>query len=237
MSRACDRCGCLLAADHLNIQCSPCAAVLRRSAAGAGGPSVGLRALTATWGGGFPGFQRASGLDAAGAADLAVRLGLLPRRWRLDAAGLALLTESTRVPTTSLAARLGVSRWTVSGWRHALGLDRPSPGRARGPAAVVCGVEVVVGNRRGPTRLLTADGPVRLGRVSRSVVEALAAAHPGQAPDEVLLAQAYRGVEVRAARDALHQAVSRLRAHLPPGAIAREPGGYRLAVPASAVHG
>ena len=232
--RCCDLCACRLAGDNAGTRCSPCDSA-RRYAPEAAAPAtaIGLRALTRTWPDGFDAFRRASGLDVDGAAELAVSIGLAPGGSLLSAARLAELARSREIPTTELAARWGVSRWTVATWRRSVGLERRIDAGRATPAPPVSGVEV---HRGDPTRLVTGQGPVRLGRSARAFVAALAEAHPDALDERSLLARVFPDAPPDRAA-ALHAVVSRLRRHLPPGTIRREGDAYRLAIEADSITG
>jgi transposase-like protein len=238
--RRCDRCGCRLARDNMDDRCAPCSASVADQtalpAAPPANPEVGLRALAAAWGDGFEAFRRAARLEPADAATLAVRVGLVPRRWQLTAAQLTQLSTSRQAASTELARRLGVSRWTVAVWRRQLRLERLSPAaRSPRPLRPPRPVEGVTVRLRPRTALATTTGPVRLGRSARTILEALAIAHPAGVTDDMLQAAAFGAIPAERRRAALQATVCRLRRHLPSGTIVREAAGYRLNVLAAAV--
>lgn len=240
--RTCRTCGCHLAADNPGPYCAPCGVAVGRAPAESVPPApttaIGIRELTEIWSRGFDAFRDAAGLDPGPAAELAVALGLVPHRWQLTASQLAELASATgrRRTNSELARRWGVSRWTVSTWRREVGLERMPRATTRArldPSPLVDGVQI----RREPrTRLIGPRGPIRLGHSARALVDALVDAHPSIVTDAQLLPALFPDAESSTARAALHATVSRLRRHLPPGTIVREPDGYRLAVAADAIH-
>jgi transposase-like protein len=233
--RCCRSCGRVLATDNREDRCGPCTASTRPAL---GGPvlstGVGLRLLTQRWADGFDAFRATAGTDAAGAARLAFTLDLVPARWRLTEADLVVMATERRAPTTDLARRFGVSRWTVAAWRSSLGLTRrPAPRPPSPPKPlVVRGVRVTCRPR---VRVVGPGGPVRLGRAARAVLTALAEAHPAPVDADALRAVAFPELTPERGRAALHSALWRLRQHLPSDTIQRFGDGYRLAVATDAV--
>lgn len=235
VDRPCDSCGCALAADNPGSRCSPCeAAALRPRRASGPVLANGVRVVVAAWDDGFPAFCDAADLAYAPAADLAVRLGLIPASWSLSAARLADLADGRSVTDTDFARRWGVNRRTVAVWRQALGLERVPVSRRyeAAPPDAVSDVEVTIAET---TRLDVHGIRVRLGRSARSFLEQLAHRHPDPVPDADLRRAVFPDADGQRAQAALHATVSRLRRHLPENTVVREPDGYRLNIPGGSI--
>lgn len=60
------------------------------------------------------------GVERAEAAHVVWWAGLVRRRMRMDEAAFVAIATEPATPHTALAARLGVSRWTLAAWRSEL---------------------------------------------------------------------------------------------------------------------
>lgn len=229
--RRCLDCGCIQATDNETTRCSPCRARRRRE-------RLDRSELRAAWtNGGFPGLAAAASTTPADTAALALLLEVVPASSKLTETRLLALAVERRTPSTVLARRWRVSRWTVAGWRSWSQLPRltgPTPGTARSAAPLL--VEGVrVSRRDGKVRVDGPDGPVRLGRSARALVGELVEAHPMGVSAEELARRLFPASEPAAAKAALQVTVSRLRRHLPAGAIRYRDAGYQLDIPVSAI--
>lgn len=122
--RICERCSCRLARDNDDIVCSPCRRHLvieTHFALAAVGPSLedqqrfaerGIRGLAE---------DRNVGLDEA--VSIALRDGMLPKRWRSAEPKLRQLALLDGLTHVEAAEAVGVSRWTIATWRDGLGLQ------------------------------------------------------------------------------------------------------------------
>jgi hypothetical protein len=134
--RRCERCGCTLASDHGERRCSPCAraevlatipvdaVVLPRG--------VHVDDVAAAWARGLDHVAELVGCDRAEAARVVWRAGLVKRRTRLDEEAFVTLAIEPGTPHTTLARRLGVSRWTLASWREGLAPHLRSGERSAG---------------------------------------------------------------------------------------------------------
>lgn len=124
--RSCPRCGCRLARDNTDTHCSPCRFALTLEAHRAlvvdDEPKPEHR--NAFKEGGVHALAEVASCSVEEAISLAIREGLVPRRWRSSEEKLLQLVKFEGIRHVEVAARLGVSRWTVATWRDELGLQR-----------------------------------------------------------------------------------------------------------------
>ncbi|OWY59113.1 hypothetical protein B7486_76305, partial [cyanobacterium TDX16] len=107
----------MLAGDHTETLCSPCAraAVLAEIPRDAVLLPRGVHVddVAAAWAQGLDQVAALMGCDRAEAARVVWRTGLVKRRTRLDEDAFVLLATETGAAHTTLARQLGVSRWTL----------------------------------------------------------------------------------------------------------------------------
>jgi DNA-binding SARP family transcriptional activator len=254
----CSRCGCRLARDHQGPTCSPCARthLLDRLSGLAPTTDVPLRDLRAAMAdGGLPALAELTHVDLPGAAELTLSLRLLPARCRIPPEVLRALAATPKAANTTLAERFGVSRWAVAGWRRLLlaGPTSPSdfsstktmprPANSAGAAArnrsmpdsaTRSTTEALHVDVLGPLVVRAGDATLALARQSRTLLSALALAHPAGLTIDTLAAVLTPDHSPAAGRRALHAAVWRLRKTVPETLVATVGSEYRLVLTAGA---
>jgi hypothetical protein len=135
--RACPRCGCRLARDNNDNHCSPCRFALtideHRELLLDDEATPEYQAAFES--GGVVELAHVADCSVGDAIGLAIRSGLVPRRWRSSEDKLRALVELEGVRHVEVAVRLGVSRWTVATWRDELGLQAKRKRRPNRSAA------------------------------------------------------------------------------------------------------
>ena len=133
-ARECPRCGCRIARDNHDSHCSPCrfALTLEEHRELVLDDEPIQEHADAFAAGGVYGLAEAADCSAEEAISLAIRAGLVPRRWRSSEEKLRQLVHFEGIRHVEVADRLGVSRWTIATWRDGLGLQRK---RRRSPSA------------------------------------------------------------------------------------------------------